>query len=131
MFRTLDGEEGPLASVGGETGPRVGRYMVHIEEFERVVLPRINLEESPAELYVIDEIGKMELMSKKFRESIINLLAQPANVLATVALRGKGFLDQVKGRNDVDLIEVTKGNRDSLPETTALKITTEIKSISL
>ncbi len=129
MIRTLDGEEGTLASVGGETGPRVGRYMVHIEEFERVVLPRINPEESPAELYVIDEIGRMELMSRKFRESIISLLAQPANVLATVALRGKGFLDQIKGRNDVDLIEVTKGNRDSLPETTALKIITEIKGV--
>ena len=129
MIRTLDGEEGTLASVGGETGPRVGRYMVHIEEFERVVLSRINPEESPAELYVIDEIGRMELMSRKFRESIISLLAQPSNVLATVALRGKGFLDQIKGRNDVDLIEVTKGNRDSLPETTALKIVTEIKGV--
>jgi nucleoside-triphosphatase len=32
MIRTLDGEEGTLASVGGETGPRVGRYMVHIED---------------------------------------------------------------------------------------------------
>jgi nucleoside-triphosphatase len=127
MIRTLDGEEGTLASVGGETGPRVGRYMVHIEELERVVLPRINPEESPAELYVIDEIGKMELMSKKFRESIITLLAQPSNILATVAIKGKGFLDQVKGRNDVDLIEVTKENRDSLPETTAHRIVTALK----
>jgi nucleoside-triphosphatase THEP1 len=65
----------------------------------------------------------------KIRESIISLLAQPANVLATVALRGKGFLDQIKGRNDVDLIEVTKENRDSLPETTAHRIIMVLKGV--
>ncbi len=129
MIRTLDGEEGTLALVGGGKGPRVGRYVVRIEEFESVALPRIDPEKSPAELYVIDEIGKMELMSKKFRESIISLLAQQSNLLATVAVRGKGFLDQVKGRNDVELVEVTKENRDLLPETMTVKIIRKLKGL--
>jgi len=128
-IRTLDGEEGTLASIGYGRGPRVGRYLIHVEEFERLVLSRINPEYSPAELYVIDEIGKMELMSKRFREGVITLLASRSNLLATVAKRGKGFLDQLKGRNDVELVEVTKENRDLLPESIAIKIITELKGL--
>ncbi len=87
MIRTLDGEEGTLASIGYGRGPRVGRYLIHVEEFERLVLSRINPEYSAAELYVIDEIGKMELMSKRFREGVITLLSSRSNLLATVAKR--------------------------------------------
>ncbi len=128
-IRTLDGEEGTLASIGYGRGPRVGRYLIHVEEFERLVLSRINPEYSPAELYVIDEIGKMELMSKRFREGVINLMASRSNLLATVAKRGKGFLDQLKGRNDVELIEVTRKNRDLLPKILSQKILRELRCI--
>jgi len=129
-IRTLDGEEGTLASIGYGRGPRVGRYMVHVEEFERLVLSRINPEYSTAELYVIDEIGKMELMSKRFREGVINLLASKSNLLATVAKRGKGFLDQLKGRNDVELIEVRRETRDLLPKIISQKILRELRYIN-
>ena len=110
---TLDGEEGTLASVGREL-PTVGRYSVHVEEFEKLALPQLDPETTPADLYVIDEIGKMELLSPKFRTKLIDLLARPTNVLATIAKRGKGFIEQIKARNDVELIEVTRANRDRL-----------------
>jgi nucleoside-triphosphatase THEP1 len=35
---------------------------------------------TPADLYVIDEIGKMELLSQQFRTRLIELLAQPTNL---------------------------------------------------
>jgi len=60
---TLDGQEGTLASIGRKE-PTVGRYSIHVAEFERLVLPHLDLEITPADLYVIDEIGKMELLSQ-------------------------------------------------------------------
>ena len=110
---TLDGQEGTLASIGREE-PTVGRYSVHVEEFEKLALPQLDPETTPADLYVIDEIGKMELLSQKFRNKVIDLLARPSNLLATIAKKGKGFIEQLKGRNDIELIEVTRENRDRL-----------------
>jgi len=63
---------------------------------------------------VIDEIGKMELLSSKFRNKLIDLLARPSNIFATIAKKGKGFIEQLKARNDIELIEVTRENRDRL-----------------
>ncbi len=119
---TLNGDEGRLASVGRKE-PTVGRYSVHIDEFERLVLPTLDPGITPADLYVIDEIGKMELFSRSFRNTIIDLLAQPTNLLATIAKRGEGFIKQLKSRNDIELIEVTLQNRDQL----AKKIEERIK----
>ena len=110
---TLDGREGTLASIGREE-PTVARYSIHVEEFEKLALPQLDPETTPADLYVIDEIGKMELLSQKFRNKVIDLLARPSNLLATIAKKGKGFIEQLKGRNDIELIEVTRENRDHL-----------------
>ena len=127
-IRTLDGYEGTLASAGSRKGPRVGRYIVHIEEFEKLVLRQIDPGATPADLYVIDEIGKMELLSSEFQNKLMELLSQPSNVLATIAKRGDGFLDRIKQRSDIELIEVTKQNRDRLPNEIAERILREIKA---
>jgi nucleoside-triphosphatase len=123
---TLDGQEGTLASVGRKE-PTIGRYSVHVEEFEKLVLSQLHSGTNPVDLYVIDEIGKMELLSQKFRNKVIDLLAQPSNLLATIAKRGRGFIEQVKGRNDIELIEVTRDNRDRLAGEIAERIKGELK----
>ena len=122
---TLDGREGTLAAVG-RNEPTVGRYSIHVAEFESLVLPLLDTS-TAAELYVVDEIGKMELLSARFRPQIIDLLAQPVNVLATVAKKGRGFIQQIKNRNDIELIEITRTNRDQLPEEIARNIKTELQ----
>ncbi|HEV8725453.1 MAG TPA: NTPase [Candidatus Binatia bacterium] len=122
---TLDGQEGSLASLGGQR-PTVGKYSIHVEAFEKLVLPDLDPATTPADLYVIDEIGKMELLSRQFRSRIIELLAQPTNLLATIAKKGNGLLDQMKRRSDVEIIEVTRKNRDELPEQLARRIKIEL-----
>jgi nucleoside-triphosphatase len=129
-IRTLDGAEGTLASVGPGAGPSVGKYRVHVREFEELVLPRLSPELTGAELFVIDEIGRMELFSRAFRDRVIELLARPTHLLATVAKKGKGFVEQLKSRNDVELIELTRENRDRLPEELARRILDEVGSRS-
>lgn len=123
---TLDGREGTLASIDRGKAPTVGRYTVSIEEFERLALPVIDPEITPADLYVIDEIGKMELLSRRFRDKLVDLLAQPVNLLATIARKGRGFIEQIKGRNDIELIEVTRENRNRLPDQIAARFHKEL-----
>lgn len=123
---TLDGEQGTLASIDRGRAPAVGRYTVHIEEFERIALPSIDPDATPADLYVVDEIGKMELLSRRFRDKLVDLLARPVHLLATVAKKGKGFIEQIKGRNDIEIIDVTRENRSRLPGEIAARIRKEL-----
>jgi nucleoside-triphosphatase len=118
---TLDGQEATLASLGTRR-PTVGKYSIHVEEFEKLAVLTLDPVKTPADLYIIDEIGKMELLSLAFKAAIVELLAQPTNILATITRRGNGFVDQIKRRSDVDLIEVTRSNRDELPEKLAAAI---------
>jgi nucleoside-triphosphatase len=125
---TLDGQEGSLASLGTQ-GPTVGKYSVHVEEFERLVLPLLDPVTQRVDLYVIDEIGKMELLSPTFRARVIELLAHPTNLLATIAKRGDGFVDQIKRRSDVEIIEITRRNRDQLLEELAKRIQSQLGKV--
>jgi nucleoside-triphosphatase len=43
------------------------------------------------------------------------LLDSGRPLVATVALRGGGFVAEVKGRPDVEIWEVTKANRNEMP----------------
>lgn len=118
---TMDGKKATLASVGTRK-PTVGKYSVHVQDFEKLVLRCLDPVTTLADLYVIDEIGKMELLSRQFKVAINELLAQPTNLLATITKRGNGFVEQIKRRSDVELIEVTRENRDELPENLAKKL---------
>ncbi len=68
------------------------------------------------ELIVIDEIGKMELFSDRFRSLVRNALNSDKQVLASIPLKGNEFIREIKQRLDVHLLEVTHDNRDRLPE---------------
>ena len=118
---TLDGHKATLASLGNQQ-PTVSKYSVHVEQFEKLVLPVLDPVPTPADLYVIDEIGKIELLSHPFRTMIGELLKQPANIVATISKKGDGFVNQIKRRRDVEVIEVTRNNRDELTDKLARRI---------
>jgi nucleoside-triphosphatase len=113
-IETAVGEEGTLAHVGHRGPPRVGKYGVNLEEFERVALPSI--EDVPeGAVVVIDELGKMELASKPFRDAVDSLFEQDTPVVATVHAHRHPITDELKRRGDVSVERVTRGNRDALP----------------
>jgi len=108
-WKRLDGPEGILAHVNIKSCYKVGRYGVDIAEFERSVVPVLDADRAGIELLLIDEIGKMECLSKKFVDAVQLLLASDKCVLATVAQKGRGFIQQVKSRPDVTLLNLTRG----------------------
>ena len=65
---------------------------------------------------MIDEIGKMECCLPRFRELVVELLDSSKIVLATIALKGDAFMQQIKQRPDVRVVTVTPQNRDALVE---------------
>lgn len=113
---SLDGRRSILAHVSIESPHRVGKYGVDASGFEEF-LHRLDLLNPDVELIVIDEIGKMELFSKRFRTLVREILDSDNQVLATIALHGEAFISQIKRRPDIHLVELTRTNRDHLLET--------------
>ncbi len=73
-----DGEEALFAHVS-YPGPRIGRYGVDVAKFEALAIHALQGEG----LLVVDEIGPMELLSKKFQSELKRVL-QKRPFLATV-----------------------------------------------
>jgi len=104
-----------LAHVDSRSRIRVGRYGVELAAFESLVRAELEKPLQEADLVVIDEIGKMECSSGLFVELAQRVLDSPVPVLATIAAKGGGFIAEVKGWPDVQLIRVSAANRDQLP----------------
>jgi len=111
----LNGERRILAHVEIDSKHRVGKYGVDTRGFEEF-LAALGLLNPDVELIVIDEIGKMELFSDRFRSLVRNALNSDKQVLASIPLKGNEFIREIKQRLDVHLLEVSHGNRDRLPE---------------
>ncbi len=94
---------------------RVGKYGVDIGGFEEY-LESLDLEGTGSCPVIIDEIGKMECYSSRFRNLVTRLLESDRLFIATVARRGTPFIESVKKRDDVIVFELTHENRELLLE---------------
>jgi nucleoside-triphosphatase len=114
----LDGPRGTLAGVNISGPYRVGKYGVHLHDLEQVGVKALwrAVEQPEVSVVVIDEIGKMELVSPAFREAVLAALDGPKLVLATVMARSHPWVDRLKAGDEVTLVEVTLANRQALPE---------------
>jgi len=110
---TLDGKKSTLASIKIKSPYRVGKYSVDVDGFEAIGVEAIRKAMPTKELIIIDEIGKMELFSKKFRDVVIQAL-NTGRVIATIKKGRSSFIDKIKSRRDVRLLEVNLENRDTL-----------------
>ncbi|MCS7222557.1 MAG: NTPase [Anaerolineae bacterium] len=112
---TLTGERAVLAHVDIVSRHRVGRYGIDVATFERVGVAALERAIAAGLWVIVDEIGKMELFSERFRRALIAALDGPIPVLATISARPHPWCDQIKARLDVELWTVTPQNRDALP----------------
>lgn len=124
MVRTLAGEEGVFAHVDQRGGPRVGRYGVDIPLFEAIAIPTLESGLRSGGLVVIDEIGKMELFSARFKELVWRIiLAEDVHLLGTIKLGADPFVESIKRNKGVEVISVNQGNRGMLPAEILKRIT--------
>jgi nucleoside-triphosphatase len=112
-LRSFDGKKGLLSHVDVRSRRRVGKYGVDVSGFERF-LESIPFGAPKTELVIIDEIGRMECLSSKFRNLAVEILDSEKPLIATVALKGSGLIAEIKARPDIQLFEITRQNRDGL-----------------
>ncbi|MCS7139930.1 MAG: NTPase [Candidatus Nezhaarchaeota archaeon] len=117
-FKIVDvesGEETSLATVSSAPGPRVGKYLVHVENIDTFAVNSVIKALESGDLVVIDEIGPMELKSQKFVEAVKRVLASKKPLLATLHYRLRHpLLNYIRSHRDYEVIEITESNRDHL-----------------
>jgi nucleoside-triphosphatase len=121
LVEDLRGPKAVLADVRIPGPVRVGRYGVDVAAFERIALPALE-EARPGAVVLLDELGKMELASERFRAAVEELLGRPVPLVATVHVHRHPFTDALQARPDVEVLEVTPGNRDRVPEELAARL---------
>jgi nucleoside-triphosphatase len=120
----LDGRRGPLARVG-RPGPQVGKYAVDLSSFEDVGVRAVEAGlPEPHTLLVIDELGKMELLSAAFVTLLERAFQSPNPLLGTILHRPHPLADRFRHAPGVELIQVARQNRDALPAELARRFST-------
>ncbi len=119
---TLSGNKRAMASKGYKSQYRVGSYGVDIEAIDTLAAGAILDAIGDKSIIVIDEIGRMELYSEKFKSAVLRALDSDKPVIGTIMEKTNAFADAVKSRDDVELVQVTENNRDTLPDTLKMKI---------
>lgn len=112
-IETFDGQSAVFAHVDKRSPHRVGRYGVDVAALDTMVDSA--LAPDIADVYLVDEIGKMECLSKRFVAAVTALLDSGRLLVATIAARGGGFMKVAKTRSDLEVWTVTQANRDELP----------------
>jgi nucleoside-triphosphatase len=112
---TLAGERATMAHVHIESGHRISKYGVDVSAVDRVGVGAIRAGIDAGGLIVIDEIGPMEVLSQSFRRAVLKAFDSDAQVMSTIYSRSAPFTDHIKDRPDVELVVVTRENRDALP----------------
>lgn len=116
MMRTFDGQERVLASKGLKSPHQLGKYGVDINALENVGIPALKLALMTKDLVVMDEIGSMEMMSERFRQTLLECLTSTKPVLATIRASSQPFSDQVKKLSDTQTVVLTKANYNQVKQ---------------
>ena len=122
-----------------KSDPHVGKYLVDIDNVDEYAIASIStnmsdsndtsskhsIDEIKNELIIIDEIGKMEMLSRNFLPAVTTLLNEtkrPKNsqtlIIGTIPTPRYGrviqAVEEIRARDDVIVVHVTKANRDEL-----------------
>ena len=113
---TLDGKDTVLAHVNFDSPHRVGKYGVNIDSLDKVGVPALCKAAQQCELIIIDEIGKMEMLSANFREVVSHMVDSGKRVLGTITFNPHPWADAIKLHSQVNLITVTRTNHQKVLE---------------
>jgi nucleoside-triphosphatase len=110
-----DAERGWLAKASGESGPRVGKYTVIVEDLERIGAKAIEDAASDSDVVAIDEIGPMELVSARFRIAVKKAVESGKPMVGVIHRNAKDpLIEYLRQRENVQIQVVTHENRDKL-----------------
>ena len=125
-FEIMDlstGTRGWLAHVNQPTGPRIGKYHVNLTDLDVIGVGAILDALQNADILAIDEIGPMEISSTAFSNALVRAVESSKPMLGTIhyGLRDS-LVNNIKKRDDTEILKVTYKNRESLHNLIANKI---------
>jgi nucleoside-triphosphatase len=121
-IRTFYGQIGVLSHIEIKSGPKIGKYGVNLTDLEQIALPEIEEGIKQKKIILIDEIGKMELFSEKFKNIVMKILDSDSCLLGTIIYASHPWADRLKTRPNAELVEVTEENRERLVSQLAEKL---------
>lgn len=105
-------EKSMLANVDFKTNLKVSRYFIDIKNLDKTI-PYVDKFDERDFLF-LDEIGQMQLFSEAFKLLVEKYLDSTNTCIATLSkIYSDEFIENIKKRNDIFLIEITEENRDS------------------
>jgi len=84
---------------------------VDTDSLNRVGVSALRQALKETDLIVIDEIGKMELLSPQFQEAVTQAINSDRKVLGTIMLNPHPFADEIKRHPKVETLLVTRDNK--------------------
>ena len=111
---TLSGKEGILAEKGFKSPYKVSKYGVLLKDLEEIGVKEIEEGLKGDFLIVVDEIGKMELFSNKFKGAILKVLDSENKILGTIMLKENPFCYKIKQRKDTKVFYLTRENKEKV-----------------
>lgn len=112
-IKTLDGKEGILAKKGLKSKYRLGKYGINLEDLESIGVEAIEKAMREKQILIIDEVGKMEFFSEKFKRVFFKALDSKKTIIGVIH---RDLKDLVKLREDVEILEVNLNNHREILE---------------
>ena len=117
-----DGRRGVLSRKGGPSShPKTGAYSVDVESFESLALPTLQDDSQGDDgnvVYVLDEVGRMELHSEAFAATVEQLIARGVRLLGAITAPIYGhrvpFCDRLSASKGVEVHRLTAKIRESV-----------------
>lgn len=110
-FRIIDLDTFSSAEI---STARKGGWNVHIEAFETVGVRAVKKGIRDADLIVMDELGRFEIPAYGFRQAVAEALESPVPVIGVLKEDDNPFLNEIRSREDTEIVEVIKENRDEV-----------------
>lgn len=117
---TTRGDSAVFARKDMDSDFRVGSYGVDLDVLENLALGYIESSlGDPQSIIVVDEVGKMELLSQRFQKLIETLVFEKEiNLLGTIPeINFHPLIKRIKLSGKTRIISVNERNRDSVFET--------------
>jgi nucleoside-triphosphatase len=118
VVEAVSGAREVLAHVDLPGPLRVGRYGVDLAALERVALPALR-EPGAGGVVVVDELGRMELASAAFCETVVELLGRDVAVVASVQRARHQLTDALKRRPDIRVVRSPKRPATACPSSSS------------
>lgn len=106
-----------LAHVDLEKGPKISKYRVNVPNVDKMCKKAIPKALKESDFLIIDEIAPMETFSDEFKKQVKKALESKKPLVGVIHKRSEsGFIGKVKRREDSEIFEITRNNRNKIPK---------------